>query len=263
MPDSISFRNRVIAIASELFPDVEFHAPVDEPDVLLAGKMQFGLQNIRAKFQLEEQSEQHLRALIETHFGQILHQPLALEELNLDEIRDQIFPQLMPAEYADGATSHLFSSPLASGISIGIVADFPQTYRYLTKEDLLRWNLSDQTLYEIAIANLNTASQGLDIQLYGSQTETFLAIASGDGYDAARILLPDLHDFISSHLGQTYRFGIPNRDFLICWRIDCSDSFHQNMRGQITQDHSERPYPLSSSVFVKNSEGNIHEQITP
>ena len=66
MPDSNSFRTRVIAIASELFPDVEFHAPVDEPDVLLAGKMQFGLQNIRAKFQLEEQTEQHLRALIET-----------------------------------------------------------------------------------------------------------------------------------------------------------------------------------------------------
>jgi hypothetical protein len=264
MIDNAVFRDRVIAIAGELFPDVEFKSLHDEPDVVLAGEMRLGLQNIRAKFQLEQHSEDDLRALVEDHFGPVIHKEApSLDDFSLDELRDRIFPQVMPSEYVDAAPFPLVSFPLASGIRIGLVADFPQTYMYLRKEDLARWSISQDAVYEIALENLEEASRGVDIHLTENGSETFLAIESGDGYDAVRILVPGMQKFFSSHLGETFRFGIPNRDFLICWRIDGSEVFHEKMEAKIIQDNSERPYPLSSSVFVRNSEGNIHEQKKP
>lgn len=264
MTNSENFRDRVIAIATELFPDVELSASPDDPEVIVAGEMRLGLQNIRAKFELDGRSEDDLRTLVEDHFGPVIHKEVpSLDDFALEELRGQLFPQIMPAEYVDVAPDLLVSFHLATGIRVGIVADFPRTYMYLREEDLGRWGVSQEDVYAIAIRNLEESSREVQIHLNGNGTETFLAVASGDGYDAARILVPGLQEFFASHLGETFRFGIPNRDFLICWRIDSAEEFHRNLAGQVAQDNSQRPYPLSSSVFVRNSEGNIHEQAKP
>ena len=234
MADNAEFREQVIGIATELFPDVEFSASPDEPDVVLAGEMRLGLQNIRAKFELEDYSEDDLRVLIEDHFRPVIDMEApSLDDFSLEDLRDQIFPQIMPAEYIDTAPLPLVSFPLATGIRIGLVADFPQTYMYLREEDLTRWSISREDIYEIAIKNLEETSGGVDIHLNENGSETFLAIESGDGYDAARILVPGMQEFFAKHLGETFRFGIPNRDFLICWRIDCADDFQTHMAGKM------------------------------
>jgi uncharacterized protein YtpQ (UPF0354 family) len=253
MIESHLFRDRVLAIVRELFPDVAFLSLDDDPEALLAGQIRIGLQNLRAKFQLGDQTEEEFRDLVEGHFKLVLQQELpALDTFTLDEIRPKIFPQVMPAAFVEAGALPLVSYPLASEIRIGLVADFPQTYMYLREEDLRRWEVSQDAVYEMALENLEDASGAVNIQLFGSGTETFMAIASGDGYDAVRILTPGFQQLFSSNLGETFRFGIPNRDFLICWRIDCPETFHQQMQSQIKKDHSERPYPLSSSVFVRN-----------
>ncbi len=264
MADNADFRNRVIGIAAELFPEVEFSASPDEPDIVLAGEMRLGLQNIRAKSQLGDRSEDELRTLVEDHFRSvILKEAPSLDDFSLEDLHDQILPQIMPAEYVDTAPLPLVSFALATGIRIGLVADFPQTYMYLRQADLKRWEISREDIYEIAIKNLEESSREVDIHLNENGAKTFLAIESGDGYDAARILAPGLQEFFAKHLGETFRFGIPNRDFLICWRVDCAEEFQAQMAGKMVQDNSERPYPLSPSVFVRNSEGNLHEQTKP
>lgn len=264
MANSTNFRDRVIVIATELFPDSKFQPAPDELEVLLVGEIRLGLHNIRAKFELANQSEDELRILVDEHFRPMLHKETpSLDDFSLDDLREQIFPQIMPAEYAGVTPIPMVSFPLATGIRIGIVADFPESYLYLRQKDLTRWGISQNEMYRIAIQNLDKSSRGIDIHLNGTDSNTFLAIQGGDGYDAARIMLPELQKFIASRLGETFRFGVPNRDFLICWRIDCAEDFHTKMSDNIVRDNSEQPYPLSSSVFVRNSEGNIHEQTNP
>ena len=261
MHDDAEFREQVIEIAAKVFPELDFEPDPEEADVLIVGQMRLGLQNLRAKYELGETSDEEFATMIEDHFGPILrNQTPSLDELSLDDIRDQLRPQVMPADYVTAAPLPIVSFPFATGVAVGIVADFPQTYAYVRKVDLERWDVSSRELYELALENLEAISGSIDIQLIGGGPETFLAIDSGDGYDAARILIPGLQDFIASHLGETFRFGMPNRDFLICWRLDCSPDFHQQLATKIAEDHSERPYALSPSVFVRNSEGNFHEQ---
>jgi hypothetical protein len=261
MQDDAGFRERVIEIATKVFPELEFEEDPEETDVLIVGQMRLGLQNLRAKYELGETSDEEFATMVEDHFGPILrNETPSLDELSLDELRERLRPQVMPADYVNAAPVPIVSFPFAKGITVGIVADFPQTYAYVRKVDLKRWDVSSEELYELALENLESISGEIDIHLSQGGPETFLAIDSGDGYDAARILIPGLQDFIASHLGETFRFGMPNRDFLICWRLDCSPDFHHQLAAKIAEDHSERPYSLSPSVFVRNSEGNFHEQ---
>jgi hypothetical protein len=255
------FRARVIEAAQELFPLVDFREDPDEENIIFAGEIKLGLQNMRAKLALDEHTDDEFRELVRKHFSPALVRDApSLDEISLEEIRSQLFLQIMPAEYRNAAKLPLVSFPFVSGLRVGIVADFPESYLYVRKEDLERWKIEDEEAHDIARNNLEDASRELGIQTAGEGNDIFLMISARDGYDAARILLPGLQEFIGSQLGETFRFGIPNRDFLICWQIDCSESHHKQLRGQIIKDHSERPYPLSPSLFVRNAEGNFHEQ---
>lgn len=232
--------------------------------MLVVGELRLGLQNLRAKYELGEIPDEDFATMVEEHFGPIIRNEMpSLDDLSLDDLRDQLRLQVMPAGYLKAAPVPIIVFPFATGIAIGIVADFPQTYAYIRQTDLKRWNVSAEELYELALENLESISKGIDISLIENDADTFLAINTGDGYDAARILIPGLQDYLASHLGETFRFGIPNRDFLICWRLDSSPELHRQFAAKLAEDHSEQPYPLSPSVFARNSEGNFHEQSSP
>ena len=261
MSEDETFRDRVMDLAREIYPDLKVEPHPDTADVVLADEQQVSLQNIRAKYKLTDQQDSDLRALIERHFGQLLSQSLPnIDELTYESVRDQLYPQIMPVEYIEGAPVRLISSSLSREVAVGLVADFPDTYMYLRELDLQRWDVASDDLYERAEKNLEELSKSISMQMAGDDPDVFIAVSSGDGYDAARILVPSFQAYIASHLGETFRFAVPNRDFLICWRLDCSEDFHEQIAGQVISDSTQRPYPLSSSVFVRNSEGNIHEQ---
>ncbi len=261
MSPSEDFQHLVLAAARELFPDSSFVPHPDSEESIMAGEHQVGLQNLRAKFELTEKSMEDLKNLLKQHLGPILATDLPdLAELSLEEVRVRVQPQIMPDDYTASAPVPIVSFPMSSQMNVGIVADFPQTYMYVREQDLQRWEITKEALYEMALANLEVTCQNLQMNLLGKDPNVMIAIQTGDGYDAARILVPSLQKFLASHLGETFRFAVPNRDFLICWRLDCEHDFHENISATIAKDHLERPYPLSSSVFVRNSEGNIQEQ---
>ena len=266
--DPETFRQRVIELAQELYPKLTLAEHPESVDVVLADEQQVSLQNIRANYNLSESPDDDLLTLVERHFGQLLSEAIPkIDDLSHEDVKDRLYPQVMPAEYVKSAPLRLISFPLSNEVSVGLVADFPETYMYLREIDLQRWDVAADDLFDQAQKNLEELTQSVQLQLAGADKDVFVAVTSGDGYDAARILIPTFQAFLSQHLGETFRFAIPNRDFLICWRLDCEESFHQQIASQIIADSSERPYPLSSSVFVRNSEGNIHEQastnITP
>jgi len=204
------FRNREIEIAARVFPKIEFEPDPEEPDVLIAGPSRLGLQNLRAKYELGEVTDEEFATMVEDHLGPILRTKTpSLEELSLEDLRVQLRPQVMPADYVMAAPIPIVSFPFATGIAIGIVADFPQTYAYVRQADLTRWGVSAQELYEIALANLEAISEDIAIHLSKNDADTFLAIDKSDGYDAARILIPGLQDFLASHLGRRFASGFP------------------------------------------------------
>ena len=77
-----------------------------------------------------------------------------------------------------------------------------------------------------------------------------LAIQTGDGYDAARLLLPAMRKLAVEHLGEPCYAAVPNRDFLIMWSQSNPEEFQTLVRAQVRQDCQSQPYPLTSTVFV-------------
>src|SRR5258708_2874922 len=96
------FRNQVFQIASELYPKEKFRLPEAAPSVILVGKTQMGLQNLKAKFEQSDRKKATLRSLVEEHFAFVLV-PEKPTNPAFDEASPRLRPQLMPPEYAEQA----------------------------------------------------------------------------------------------------------------------------------------------------------------
>ena len=210
--DPEAFRQRVIKLAQELYPNLTLAEHPEALDVVLADEQQVSLQNIRANYTLSERPDDDLRFLVERHFGQLLSPAIPkIEDLTYDSIQDKLYPQVMPAEYVESAPLRLISFPLSNEVSVGLVADFPETYMYLREVDLQRWDVAADDLFDQAQKNLEELTQSVQLQLAGADKDVFVAVASGDGYDAVRILMPTFQAFLAQHLGETFRFAIQGK----------------------------------------------------
>lgn len=102
-----------------------------------------------------------------------------------------------------------------------------------------RWGITFEDPQDQAAANLNDASADMAVQLTEGP-DAFAVIVMNDGYDAARLLVPQIRAFLAA---------IPNRDFLICWRHAASSQFQNFVRDKVANDVLQQPYPLTSEVL--------------
>lgn len=257
MTDAQDFRDRVVRLLRALYPGVSFEAPEQTPDVIIERGTQFGLQNLKAKFEQSDRSQKTLEKLVADHFSLVLQDEPAVPDFAVAQRK--LKPQLMPLEYAKQAP--IITLPFGQTLAIGIVLDSEKGYSYLRREDALRWKKSDKELLDVAIANLDEASRKMPMQAADGDEAKWVAIETKDGFDAARVLVPNLRRFISSRLGSPFRFAVPNRDFLICWNTEASARFSEFTNSKVRKDFEVQPYPLSPHVFEIADDGTITEQL--
>jgi uncharacterized protein YtpQ (UPF0354 family) len=255
--DGESFRDRVLQLARASYPGIPFEASAQSADVIVAKKTQIGLQNLKAKFDQSDRSQQTLEQLVAEHFQFVLQDELSVPDFAT--AHQKLRPQIMPPEYAQQAP--IISFPFGRTLTIGIVLDSDKGYLYLKREDALRWNKSDKELLNIAIANLDEASRKMQMQSSNNEEAKWIRIETKDGFDAARILIPKLREFLTSRLGSPFCFGVPNRDFLICWNTDASPRFSDFTAAKLQKDFVTQPYPLSPHVFEITDDGTIAERV--
>lgn len=252
-----AFQTRVLSLLRELHPDKSFSRS-DDPLILMLDKQTLGLTNIRSNFLLSSQTDGDLRDIVAAHFENVLA-GLSLterEELNWELAKGLLRPQLMPKEFLEKMP--LISRPFGDEIVVGFVIDAEKAYSYVSKADIDRWGVDEGDIYEAALANLNEASQGMQLQVFPG-TNGFAVVNTMDGFDAVRITLPEFRAIFGETIGNPFYFGVPNRDFLICWAKNGDAEFQHRMRSQISQDFDERPYPLSRSVFETSEDGEFKQ----
>ena len=74
-----------------------------------------------------------------------------------------------------------------------------------------------------------------------------------DGYDASRVLLPNLHEKLKEHLGSPFVAAIPNRDILLCFRND--EDTVERLREQIEADHRRMPHGVTEKLLLITPDG--------
>lgn len=250
-----AFQSRVLAILSDLYPERSFRR-ADDPLVVEIGEQKLGLTSLRANFLRGSQSDVELRELISDHFGKVFFglKLVDREDLTWEAAQSRLMPQLMPQEFLEKIP--LISYPFGDGVEFGFVLDTEQAYSYLVVKDVERWNVDKEQIRKVALANLSNRSQGIEIAAFPGDN-AFIVINTMDGFDAARIVSPDLRSFLGETVGKSFYFGIPNRDFLVCWSKNGDAEFQGQMRTQISKDFDEQPYPLSRNAFEVTEEDEI------
>ncbi|CAN5586917.1 hypothetical protein BH10ACI2_BH10ACI2_24350 [soil metagenome] len=255
-----AFQRRVLSILRDISPGSNYTTPDDALSIELDGQV-FGLTNIRANFLLSSQTDDDLRSLVSDHFQKVFTGFNLDEraELTWEQAKEILMPQLMPIEFIQKL--ELVHSPFGDVVVQGYVLDGEKTYSYVSKTDIERWNVDEFDLREPALANLDKRTKGIEVtEVPGPNT--MVIVNPRDSFDAVRIISPRLSKYVGGILGTPFYFGVPNRDFLICWVQNGDVKFQNEVRSTIAKDFEERPYPLSPAVFEAGEDGEI-TQVRP
>jgi hypothetical protein len=255
------FRDLVLSHLRAEFPSRSFRASPGDPSSVFVDGFKLGLDNLRRKYEQSDRSEKALKELVRNQMllvtgetGGGLRFPSTFEEA-----RDRLLPQIMPPAIA--ADTNQVRFPFGGGLFIGIVADQDRAYMYLTGDTIGKWGTPKENIYRIAVENLDSRSKGLKLEAFKKGDTSFVAVGGDDGYAAARIMLPGLRKLLGEKLGFPFNFGVPNRDFLICWSAPGDEGSREFVTGRLKADFEQQPYPISASVFQMAADGTITEEV--
>ena len=247
-----AFTNRVLAVVQREFPTRGFRLG-EELGVITDGSAKFGMANLLAQFQHASVPDDEFdRFIVEQFQGALKLIDRAADAIpdRWDDAKPRLRVQLVSSRVTDIGRAIAF--PFADDVHSSLVSDCDNGYAYISSEDLERWGQTAVDAIEIGKQNLVTATGSLPMQVLPGPTP-LVAIQTGDGYDAARILIPQIREKIISELNgdessEVY-VGVPNRDFLIAWSTAIDDEVHTQLSQTVAMDAQRQSHPLSSRVL--------------
>jgi uncharacterized protein YtpQ (UPF0354 family) len=247
------FLEKVIAVVNQRFPLVKIERIEDSFALRVNGRVA-GLENVFRGAILKPDSVQHQ---IERWAVELIRvsEGTPDEEADFEKLKDRILPAVVNEAFAEAASSQLVQQSFVADLKIVYALDSDRTISYIQRQVVNQWNLSDEELHEIAIDNLVKRSEAIAAQ--AAQNEDgqidLILFQTLDGYDAARLLLPTLHDRLKEHLGSPFCAGIPNRDILLCFRNE--DKTVSRLRGQIAKDYEQMPHQVTAQLLLVTADG--------
>jgi hypothetical protein len=243
------YQQHVLGLVAATFPDEVFEGSPD-PFLIKHGAAELGLRNLYALHTQKQFEPEERDAHIREHVWRILEALHLTQDASAppwEEARGKLRLQLMRTEHTLRAPVSAF--PFAGEVVVAIAIDLTHAYSYVSPAHLDQWKVTEELAYQQALSNLEQASAG--IQIHATEApQRLLAIQTGDGYDAARLLIPAMRKLAVEHLGEPCYAAVPNRDFLIMWSRSNPEEFQTLVRDQIRQDCESQPYPLTSTVIV-------------
>ncbi len=121
----------------------------------------------------------------------------------LPQVRSRAWLAERGGRFGDGALVH---RPLGADLAICYVIDEPSCMTFVCQAHLRQWQRQEEDLYHLATSNLHRLA-GAEVPLPERDGEPVL-LRTGDGFDAARVLLLDPERV------EGLLVGIPDRDVL-------------------------------------------------
>lgn len=248
----LDFTREVIAILQVHRPELKPQATGDGRTVMI-GDMRVSLDNliILVRDLSGEERRKAICEFIDKLVAGADSKPEAV--FSYSEAKARIRPQLVPAEFLHVAPAMLHR-PFFSGLVIAFALDEGDRYDLLQETTLETWGVSLKTLQDQAMANLEMQAETSILQPKRSYQGSYVVAATGDSYDAARLILPHFMARVRRSLGaSTVYVGIPNRDFIVAWTQDFDG--RKTFAAKIRRDRDTQPYPLTEDIFVSADNG--------
>jgi hypothetical protein len=163
--------------------------------------------------------------------------------------------ELDPAQLSnEGTKKHALAllDPGPADLAVVYVLRSPAFDVVVNADHLLTWAITAETLRETAIANLRAWSATAPWTDEVSDGRHLLSSDTGDGGDAARILLPEARDHIAGQCGGPARIlvALPDRDLLIAGSLNPDDTEFAGQLASFVLDVVEDAHePIDRRLF--------------
>lgn len=248
------FVERVIEVVHKRFPLVKIARARKQPFSLLVNGHVASLENV---YRISALRPEELRRHVERWMVELLRASEGSpdQQGGFEDLKERIMPMVLSGTVSDVSSGTMVTQPLVGNLLVSYAVDSDRTIAYIPEAHFEGWRMSIDQLHETAMANLIKKSESIAAQ--AAQDESgrinLIIFQTMDGYDASRILLPNLHERLREHLGSPFAAGIPNRDILLCFRND--EETVSRLRGQIAQDFQQMPHQVTDQLLLVTPDG--------
>lgn len=246
------FGQQVAGMLRELQPDLD--VKLVGPYELIINGRRLDLSNL---YRMVVQDPERGDEIVSHYLDQLFSgEQLALNSASIEFARTRIMPRIQPESIFEHLNRELVAHvPFVNGTVIVFVLDLPQMTVSITTEQMVRWGLDSDALYNLARENLDNYAPETSIQLVESKEGGRAAILSEqDGYDAARILMSGLYDRLVTALGSDFYVATPARDMFVALSSG-PPTFVKRLRDRVEQDYRRMPYPITPDFFIVTRDG--------
>ncbi len=177
-----------------------------------------------------------------------------------DRLRRSIMPLLKPPEFMAEAEVRSQQTPLLfgehpTGLVVFYVIDEPTAMSYMTADSLGGLGMSFRQLNQLALSNLARRT-GNDRFLMDRTDDGPIAISdTRDGYDATRLISPDLLPHLSRLLdASSVVIAIPRRDLMLAVRAN-ETALIERLRSRARREYHAGPHAITPRLFTLDREG--------
>jgi uncharacterized protein YtpQ (UPF0354 family) len=159
------------------------------------------------------------------------------------DARDVVLPVLKPQTAFRRLSGLPAVTHFPGNLRVAYAVQKPDSFMLVTPADLERWQQSLADIHRLALANLlreTRREQPLRCE------EKLCGWASGDGYDAARFIVPELRAAIVRKIGPAV-YAVPRESVYVALPIRLAE----RIKGRVEHDFVTAPNPLSRDLFVE------------
>ncbi|MGH3023473.1 MAG: DUF1444 family protein [Gaiellaceae bacterium] len=198
-----------------------------------------------------EREEEIVQAVVEETRSRLAE---GISDAALADVRRDVMPLLKAPFELRTYGFETARTPMAGGLAVVYAVDDGEAFTLVRPEDVERWETTEESLHELATGNLlRRTNEEEPLLCEPSGDQELCGWASGDGYDASRMVVPELRDQIEEEIGGPAAYAVPMENVFIALPLEVLESgaTERSFRSQLQRDYQTADDPLSSEVFVE------------
>jgi hypothetical protein len=200
-----------------------------------------------------DESDTLLLHAVDRLCASLIHEASPL--LTWDGARPLLFPRLLGRAFVDSLPDarDLYLKSLASDVWQALVLRFKDRARFVRRAEVDTWSEAPDAC---ALQNLAQASASARFLQHYTRQGPLVVAQSRDGLDAARLLLPGLHEVLAPVLGQRFVVATPHRDTLLACPVE-PEPLVAELRSRADAAVRGAPHAISRRLWLVTGPGMV------
>lgn len=173
-------------------------------------------------------------------------------------VRAALFPRLVGASFVGSLPDvhDLHLKPLGPDVWSTLVVRYRERARYVRRSELEAWSSAGGAPAQTALQNLAASSERARFLQHPTPHGPLVIAETRDGLDAARLLLPGLHDVLARSLGSPFIAATPHRDTLLACPA-ASSGVAEELAQRVDAAVRAAPHAIARTLWLVRGAGQL------